>query len=75
MWYEKDAKHSTPHFHARYGGDEASFTLSGEILAGKFPQRQAALVKAWALLHEEDLIADWELAISMQEPMKIEPLR
>jgi hypothetical protein len=46
MWYERDAKHSMPHFHTRYGGDEASFTLSGDILVGKFPQRQAALVKA-----------------------------
>jgi len=47
FWHDND-KHKTPHMHAYYGEYEAVFVLDGEIIAGDFPKRQAALVKAWA---------------------------
>jgi len=33
------------------------------------------LVQAWLELHREELLANWELAVSGQCPYKIEPLR
>jgi hypothetical protein len=32
------------------------------------------LVRAWIELHRDELLADWELAISGEAPYKIEPL-
>ena len=73
-WHDND-KHKMPHMHAFYGEYEAVFTLDGEILSGDFPKKQAAFVKAWALLHEEDLNANWKLALNGEEIFRIEPLR
>jgi hypothetical protein len=30
---------------------------------------------AWIELHRDELMADWELAVSGQHPFKIDPLR
>lgn len=51
------------------------FTFDGELLAGEFPKKQAAFVKAWALLHEDDLKANWQLALHGEETYRIAPLR
>ena len=75
MNWKDFGKHNQPHFHAYYGDDEAVFTLDGEILSGAFPKKQAAFVKAWALLHEDELAADWRLAADGEETFHIEPLR
>lgn len=75
MYWTDSDKHKAPHFHAYYGEYEATFTLDGDILAGEFPRKQAALVKAWALVREEDLKANWTLAQSGESTFRIEPLR
>jgi hypothetical protein len=33
------------------------------------------LVQAWMEIHKDELVADWELAVSGEQPYKIEPLR
>ena len=33
------------------------------------------MVLAWVEIHQDELMADWELAVSGQQPFKIEPLR
>jgi hypothetical protein len=33
------------------------------------------LLQAWIEIHKEELIADWELAVSGEQPYKIDPLR
>ncbi len=71
MYYDD---HNPPHFHARYQGFNASFTFDGELLEGEFPARQKKLVSAWATIHEEDLLANWSLASSGSEPIRIAPL-
>ena len=68
-------QHNQPHFLAFYGDYEPSFALDGEILAGEFPKRQAVFVKAWALLHEDDLRANWRLAVNGEETFRIDPLK
>ena len=67
--------HPPPHFHARYGEYEAQVAIAtGEVLGGELPRRASALVKEWADLHRDELIADWDLA-ARQEPLRrIEPL-
>ena len=67
--------HQPPHFHARYQEHEASFTFDGELLAGDMPPRQRKLIAAWAVIHEMDLEADWELCRNHLTPLNIEPLR
>ena len=44
-------------------------------MAGEFPKRQAAFVKAWALMHEDDLKANWRLALNGEKTFHIDPLR
>ena len=75
MYWKDNDRHNLPHIHAFYGDYEAAFSLDGEIISGKFPSRQAAFVKAWILLHEDDLRANWQLAVSGEEIFRIDPLR
>jgi hypothetical protein len=75
MYWQDNDKHKAPHFHAYYGEKEATFGFDGEIIAGDFPKKQAAFIKAWALLHEEELLADWKLAESGEETFRIDPLK
>lgn len=64
-----------PHIHAKYAEFEASVSIDeGEILAGQLPRKQLRLVQAWIELHRDELVADWELAISGEKPYKINPL-
>jgi hypothetical protein len=60
----------------RYQGDEAVYAIpDGELLAGSIPSAKARLVQAWIEIHRDELMADWQLAVSGQQPYKIEPLR
>lgn len=70
-----NGKHHLPHFHAYYNEFEASFDFNGEIIAGSFPARQTAFVKAWTLLHQDELNANWKLAIEGEQIFKINPLQ
>jgi hypothetical protein len=74
MYFLDTDKHKMPHIHVFYGEDEAVFDLNGEILSGSFPKKQAAYVKAWCLLHEDELLANWKLAQNGEEVYKIDPL-
>lgn len=75
MNWKDIGQHKKPHFLAYYGEYEAVFGLDGEIIAGNFPSKQSAFVKAWALLHEEELAADWKLAETGEETFRIDPLK
>ena len=67
--------HALPHLHANYGEFEASIGIDeGMILAGQLPRKQLRLVQAWIELHRDELLADWELASSGEQPYKIAPL-
>ena len=68
-------QHKMPHFHAYYGEYEAVFALDGELIVGDFPSKQRAYVKAWALMREEDLLANWKLAVNGEETFRIDPLK
>ena len=68
-------EHNPPHFHATYQGYNAVFNLEGELIEGDIPRKQAKLISAWGEIHRDELIANWELALSEQPLYKIEPLR
>lgn len=70
-----NGEHNPPHFHATYQGYNAVFNLEGELIEGDIPRKQAKLISAWVEIHRDELIANWELAISEQPLYKIEPLR
>ncbi len=44
-------------------------------LAGKLPLPKMRLVQAWIEIHREDLLANWDLAVSGTTPFRIEPLK
>ncbi len=76
LYYEDTGRHNKPHIHVRYQGKKASISLEdGSVLAGKFPAKQLRLVQAWIDIHKDELMADWELAASGEEPFRIDPLR
>lgn len=73
MFYDE---HQPPHFHAEYQGREALFSMDGTMIKGfEFPVKQQKLITAWALMHEEELIANWELGRNGEAFFRIEPLR
>ena len=39
------------------------------------PKKQIKLIAAWAVLHKDELLANWELAMGEQPLYKIDPLR
>jgi len=74
--YEDNGRHHLPHIHARYSGEKASVSIEdGSVLAGSLPLRQLKMLQAWIEIHKDELFADWELAVSGEEPFRIEPLR
>ena len=76
MYMEAGAQHHTPHFHAYYQDDAIVFGLQPvEIISGNFPLKQRRFVEAWAELHLEELLKDWELLQSGRLPKPIDPLR
>ena len=67
--------HNPPHFHAEYQGHKASFTIEGELLAGEMPPRQMKFIAAWAELHKDELLANWEASRENQELFRIESVK
>jgi hypothetical protein len=45
------------------------------MIEGDLPKNKIKLTVAWMEIHKEDLMADWELAITGQPVFKIEPLK
>jgi len=68
-------EHGVPHFHAKYAGRRASFSIKDlRLLEGSLPPRVTALVLEWAFLHRDELMADWDLAMAKKPLKPIDPL-
>jgi hypothetical protein len=75
MYFYDNRRHSVPHFHADYADHSAVYSIpDGHLLAGALPLRQERLVQAWLVLHSDELLADWYLAMSGQDLFGINPL-
>lgn len=67
--------HNPPHFQAEYVGRKAIVDIEdGCVISGGFPSRQLKFVLAWAELHKDELMQNWELAKSAQPLNRIAPL-
>jgi len=76
MFYGDNKQHKLPHIHVRYQDMKAVFSIpDGELISGSLPQKKVKLIQAWIIMHEEDLMANWELATTEQNIFKIEPLK
>ena len=76
MYFMDNQQHKLPHIHVKYQEDEVIVSVpDGEVLEGAIPNSKMKLLQAWVELHKDELIADWELAVSGEKPYKIDPLR
>jgi Domain of unknown function (DUF4160) len=75
MYYDEAPHSGRPHFHAGYGGAEASFAIEDlGLVAGDLPQRARRLVIEWAQKHQIELQENWERARKHMPLVSIEPL-
>jgi len=75
MYWLDVQKHRRPHFHARFGGEEAIFDLHGIRLEGDLGARANRLVTEWCQERGPELRAAWEAASSGKEVPWVPPLR
>ncbi|MBI2917761.1 MAG: DUF4160 domain-containing protein [Chloroflexi bacterium] len=76
MYAEPGAPHSRPHFHAYHQDSVGIYAVDPvELIGGSLPRREQRLVEAWAELHQNEILRNWERLQSGQRPTAIEPLR
>ncbi len=62
-------EHGVPHFHAIYGEFNAVFDLDTlDVIEGDLPNRAERLVKEWAKLYQQELLAMWRTQEFRQLP-------
>jgi len=66
--------HNPPHLHAEYQGQEAVFTFDGNLHRGSLPRKQLRIVQAWIEINQDDLKANWKLAVNNEQTFQIKPL-
>ena len=67
--------HNPPHYHAEYNGRKAIIDIEkARVMQGAFPARQLKLILAWTVLHQDELMQNWELAREGLELNRIDPL-
>jgi hypothetical protein len=75
MFFRDTAKHHTPHIHADYQGNVAVYSIvEAVVLAGSLPANKHKLVVAWLAIHQQELLANWELAVNGKSPFPIRGL-
>lgn len=76
MYFRDNKQHDVPHIHVRYQEFEVILSIpDGAVLDGTIPGNKMKLVHAWVELHRDELLADWVLALSGEQPFKIDPLK
>lgn len=76
MFYFDNQQHSCPHIHVHYQDESAVVEIpTGNVLEGSLKSNKMKLVQAWIEIHQDELMADWELAVNGEEIFKIDPLK
>ncbi len=76
MYYRDNRQHHIPHIHAQYQDKEAVISIpDAKLLDGELPPKQLKMVQAWIAIHEDELMANWKIAINEENIFRIEPLR
>ncbi|MGE4287843.1 MAG: DUF4160 domain-containing protein [Salinivirgaceae bacterium] len=74
--YYAPKEHNPPHIHAYYQDFKATLSIQdGDTLQGHLPTRQLRLIQAWIEIHQEELLANWELCQNGEKPFPIDPLK
>jgi len=69
-------QHKWPHIHVKYGEQEGVYKIpTGELIEGSLPSNKERLVLAWIEIHKEDLMANWQLAVTGNRVFTIDPLK
>ncbi len=76
LYFMDNKQHKRPHIHVKYQEDEVIVSIpEGTVLDGVIPGPKMKLLQAWIELHKDELMANWELAVSGEQPYKIDPLK
>lgn len=76
MYYMDDKQHHSPHIHVVYQGQEAVVSIpDGDLIEGEIKANKLKLIQAWIEIHNDELMANWELAIKGENVYKIDPLK
>ena len=76
MYYFDNRRHHRPHIHVQYSDEEAVISIpEGDLMEGSLRSAKLKLVQAWIEIHQDELMADWELAVNGQQVFKIDPLK
>lgn len=60
MYYDE---HNPPHFHAEYNGNKAIIEIdAARCIKGALPSRQLKLILVQCVLHQDELMQNWELS-------------
>mgnify|MGYP003382644669 CR=1 FL=1 len=63
-------------FYVRYQEQEAVLSIpDGSLLEGQLKGNKMKLIQAWMEIHQEELLANWELASNGEAVFRIDPLR
>jgi hypothetical protein len=66
--------HDPPHFHARYEDQEVIIEIETGIVKGFMSRRALRMIFDWSEVHQEELMANWNLARARQPLREIAPL-
>jgi len=76
-WYNirSHEDHNPPHFHAEYNGNKAIVDIiEARVIKGALPSRQLKLILAWCVIHQDELMQNWELSKDGLPLNRINPL-
>lgn len=72
MYYDD---HIPAHFHVYYGDNAAKVTIqTGEIIAGRLPNRVLALVREWSDINKPALLDNWRRCLHHEPLLMLDPL-
>jgi hypothetical protein len=67
--------HNPPHFHAEYNDNEVLISIKDlSVIKGDLPPRVMGLAMEWAMLHQTELLENWNKLEKSGKFNKIEPL-
>lgn len=73
MYYRE---HGVPHFHAKYAGQTAVFSIANlKLIEGELPKRVIHLVLEWAFDHRGKLMENWSRATERRPMEPIYPIQ
>jgi hypothetical protein len=76
MYMEAGSPHNHPHLHAYYQNAVGIYRVDQiEMIEGNLAKREQRLVEAWIVLHQNELLENWERLQSGEPPLKIAPLK